>query len=163
MTILAGKKERAEGKIVHLTGRVLNPKGEPVSGAKVEIWQANTHGRYAHPHDRNTAPLDSNFQGFGVQTTDKEGRYRFKTIKPGAYPNDPSWVRPPHIHFDIKGNSENLVTQMFFPNEPLNEKDYIYQALGSGKEIVTAKSQTLTKDLETDSLLFIWDIVLAKG
>jgi len=163
LTILAGKKERAEGKIVHLVGRVLNAKGEPVSGAKIELWQANTHGRYAHPRDRNTAPLDSNFQGFGIQTTDKEGRYRFKTIKPGAYPNDPNWMRPPHLHFDISGKVDNLVTQMFFPGEPLNDKDYIYQDLGSGKDAVTAKVQPLTKEMEADSLLLLWDIVLTKG
>ena len=163
LTILAGHKERAQGKIVHLAGRVLNAKGQPVSGARIELWQANTHGRYAHPRDSNQAPLDPNFQGFGIQTTDSEGRYRFKTIKPGPYPNDPSWMRPPHLHFDVAGKVDSVVTQMFFPDEPLNEKDRIFQALRSGKEAATAKAQPLTKELEADSLLLLWDIVLDKG
>jgi protocatechuate 3,4-dioxygenase, beta subunit len=163
LTILAGNKDRARGKIVHLTGRVLNSTGQPVSGAKIELWQANTHGRYSHPRDSNRAPLDPNFQGFGVQTTDAEGRYRFKTIKPGPYPNDPSWMRPPHLHFDVSGKIDRVVTQMFFPGEPLNEKDRIFQDLRSGKEAATASAQPLTKELEADSLLLLWDIVLDKG
>src|SRR3954465_7667000 len=84
--LTAGKTGRAEGRIVHLMGRVLNEKGEAVPGAKVEIWQANTHGRYTHPSDSNPAPLDPNFEGFGAQATDADGRFRFKTVKPGSYP-----------------------------------------------------------------------------
>ncbi len=90
LTIIAGKKTRAAGKIIHVTGRVLNLKGEPVKDAKIEIWQANTHGRYTHPSDPNTASLDPNFQGSAVLKTDTEGRYRFKTIKPGSYPASPT-------------------------------------------------------------------------
>lgn len=102
LTLLAGKKQRAKGKIIHLMGRIVNLKGEPVSGVKVEVWQANSHGKYLHPSDPNPAPDDEHFQGFGVQTTDAEGRYRFKTIKPGAYPGGPiSGMRTPHIHFDV--------------------------------------------------------------
>lgn len=78
-------------------GRVLNLKGEPVRGVKMELWQANTHGKYAHPADTHDAPLDPNFQGYAVQKTDREGRYRFKTIKPGAYPVEDGWTRPPAI------------------------------------------------------------------
>src|SRR4029077_12386445 len=84
LTTIRGHKRPAAGKIIHPMGRVFDLKGEPVKGARVEIWQANTHGRYAHPSDPNPAPLDPNFQGYAVQTTDKEGRYRFKTIKPGS-------------------------------------------------------------------------------
>ena len=136
LTVIKGKRGRAQGRLIHLTGRVLNSKGEPVRGAKVEIWQANSHGRYAHPTDINTAPLDPNFQGFGVQTTDAEGRYWFKTIKPGAYPVNPVnpvEVRPPHIHFDVLGTKDRLVTQMYFPDETLNEKDVLVRELGSSK------------------------------
>src|SRR5437899_170642 len=86
LTMIQGRQRRAEGKVVHLMGRVFNLQGEPMKGAKIELWQANTHGRYDHPSDRNDAPLDPNFQGYSVQETDQEGRYRFKTIKPGAYP-----------------------------------------------------------------------------
>src|SRR5262249_33276775 len=122
---IRGKHGHAQGKIIHLTGQVLNQNGEPVRGAKIEIWQANTHGRYAHPSDTNSAPLDANFQGYSVQTTDAEGHYRFKTIKPGAYRVDANSMRTPHIHFDVMGKKDRLVTQMYFPGEPLNEKDAI--------------------------------------
>src|SRR5262245_45456001 len=86
LTTISGKSGRAEGQVLHVMGRVVNLQGQPVQGARVEIWQANTHGRYHHPSDPNPAPLDPHFEGFAVLTTDAEGRYRFKTIKPGAYP-----------------------------------------------------------------------------
>ena len=166
LTVLKGKRGRAQGKLIHLTGRVLNSRGEPVRGAKVELWQANAHGRYDHPADINPAPLDPNFQGFGVQITDAEGRYRFKTIKPGAYPINPvnpGNARPPHIHFDVLGRKDRLVTQMYFPDEPLNEKDDIFMALGSSKGAAIGKVLPPTRELESDSLLVNWDIVLEKG
>ena len=163
LTMISGKSARAQGQVLQLTGRVLNLKGEPVPGARVEIWQANTHGRYDHPSDRNPAPLDSNFQGFAVQFTDAEGRYRFKTIKPGAYPATPDWMRPPHVHFEVMGKSNRLVTQMYFPGEPLNEKDLLLQGLRANKEGAIAKLLAPTKDVEPDSLIALWDIVLDKG
>jgi protocatechuate 3,4-dioxygenase beta subunit len=166
LTVIKGKRGHAQGKLIHLTGRVLNSQGKPVGGAKVEIWQANTHGRYDHPTDTNPAPLDPNFQGYGVLVTDAEGRYRFKTIKPGAYPinpANPSNVRPPHIHFDVIGAKDRLVTQMYFPDEPLNEKDILFRELGSSKDAAIGKILPLTKDLEPDSLLINWDIVIEKG
>ena len=106
-------------------------RGRPLSGIKVEIWQANARGRYSHTKDTNPAPLDPNFQGYGVQITDSNGRYRFKTIKPGADPTGiGNWSRPPHVHFDVTGRHEALVTQMYFPNEPLNAKDQLLQSAG---------------------------------
>jgi len=166
LTVIKGKKGHAQGKVIHLAGRVFNSNGEPLKGVKVEIWQANTFGRYAHPSDINPAPLDPNFQGYGVQVTDAEGRYRFKTIKPGAYPINPmnqSNVRPPHIHFDLLGRKDRLVTQMYFPDEPLNEKDSIFRELGAMKDAAIAVILPPTKDIEPDSLLMRWDIVLDKG
>jgi protocatechuate 3,4-dioxygenase beta subunit len=166
LTVIKGKRGHAQGKLVHLTGRVLNSKGEPIRGAKIEVWQANTHGRYAHPTDINPAPLDPNFQGFGTQITDAEGRYRFKTIKPGAYPINPvnpGNVRPPHIHFDVLGKKDRLVTQMYFPNEPLNEGDIIFKELGPGQDAAIGKVLPPTKDLESESLLIHWDIILEMG
>src|SRR5438067_13908228 len=80
LTILAARPGRAAGQLIHVMGRILNVEGQPVRNARVELWQANTHGRYNHPSDTNPAPLDPNFNGFAVQTTDTEGRYRFKTI-----------------------------------------------------------------------------------
>src|ERR1700693_4472970 len=86
LTRVSGRLGRAEGQILNVTGRVLNLKGEPVRNAKVELWQANAHGRYTHPSDTNPAPLDPNFEGSAILSTDSDGRYRFKTIKPAAYP-----------------------------------------------------------------------------
>ena len=163
LTIISGKSERAQGQVLHLMGRVLNLKGESVPGARVELWQANAHGRYDHPSDRNPAPLDPNFQGFAVQFTDAEGRYRFKTIKPGAYPATPDWMRPPHVHFEVTGKSNRLATQMYFPEDPLNEKDLLLRGLRSNKEGAIAKLLPSTKEVEPDSLIAVWDIVLDKG
>ena len=132
LTLLKGHAERARGKVVHLMGRVLDTNGNPVRNAKIELWQANAQGRYAHPADVNPAPLDPNFQGFGIQTTDAEGQYRFKTIKPAAYaigPMNPDAVRPPHIHFDVYGANTRLVTQMYFPGDPLFALDPIYNSI----------------------------------
>src|SRR5881296_425549 len=130
LTTIPGKPGRAAGQVIHVMGRVVNVEGQPVKGARIELWQANTHGRYTHPSDKNPAPLDPNFEGFAVQSTDAEGRYRFKTIKPGAYPtNVASWVRPPHLHFEVTGKVNRLVTQMYFPGEALNDKDLLLQGL----------------------------------
>ena len=95
LTHLPGKAGRATGQILNVKGRVLNLKGDPVSGARLELWQANAHGRYTHPADKNPAPLDPNFSGSAVLKTDAEGRYRFKTIKPASYRAGPNTVRPP--------------------------------------------------------------------
>jgi protocatechuate 3,4-dioxygenase beta subunit len=129
----------------------------------VEIWQTNTHGRYTHPSDTNPAPLDPHFEGFAVQTTDAEGRYRFKTIKPGAYPANPNWMRPPHIHFDVTGMSNRVITQMYFPGEPLNDKDLLLQEVRANKEGLIATVLPSTPEVEPDSLIVVWDIVLDKG
>src|ERR1700680_1761831 len=93
LTRVPGRPGRAEGEILNVMGRVLNLKGEPVRTSRVEVWQANAHGRYTHPSDTNPAPLDPNFEGSAALTTDSEGRYRFKTIKPGAYPIGPNTLR----------------------------------------------------------------------
>lgn len=163
MTTLAGHKKRAEGQVIEVVGRVLNANGAPVKNAKIEIWQANTHGRYSHGADTNTAPLDPNFQSFAVVTTDMLGRYRFKTVKPGVYPASPTWSRPPHIHMDIYGKTDRLVTQMFFPGEELNEKDSIFLSLGRDKSAALASVVPSTPEIEKGATLLNWDIVLNKG
>ena len=163
LTILDGRTGRAKGQVIHLMGRVLNIHGNPVEGARVEIWQANAQGRYTHPDDSNPAPLDPNFQGYGVQVTDKQGRYRFKTIKPGAYPTAvEGWTRPPHIHFDVTGRTNQFVTQMYFDGEPLNDKDRLLQSAANTRMLV-AKIMPPTKDFEPDSLIVNWDIILLSG
>jgi len=111
------------GERIIVTGRVLDEDGRPIRHTLVELWQANAAGRYAHDIDRHDAPLDPNFSGCGRALTDEEGRYRFVTIKPGAYPwtNHQNAWRPAHIHFSLFGDAflTRLVTQMYFPGDPL--------------------------------------------
>ena len=166
LTVVRGRQGRARGQVVHLAGRVLNLKGEPVRGARIELWQANMHGRYIHPSDPNTgAPLDPNFQGYATQVTDAEGRYRFRTIKPGPYPSmyNPGRTRPPHIHFDVAGRDDRLVTQMYFPDEPLNEQDGSFRGLGARQAAAIGRILPPPKEAEPDVLFMVWDIILPRG
>jgi protocatechuate 3,4-dioxygenase, beta subunit len=128
LTSVKGAEGRAQGEIIEVTGRVLNLDGEPVRGVPITIWQANSFGRYVHVNDPNPAPLDPNFIGCVGIRSDSDGVYRIKTVKPGAYPAGPDWMRPPHIHFEIHGQFERLITQMYFPNEPLNASDRLLNA-----------------------------------
>ncbi|SRR6266704_1673775 len=118
------------GERIAISGRLLNEGGKPVHGALIEVWQANAAGRYKHRMDQHHAPLDPNFSGFGRTLTDAEGRYKFISIKPGAYPwgNHANAWRPAHIHFSIFGAGllSRLVTQMYFPGDPLLAYDPIY-------------------------------------
>ena len=161
LTLISGKNTRAQGELVQLNGRVLNRQGQPVVGARIEIWQANTHGRYDHPRDGNPAPLDPNFQGFAVQFTDAKGRYQFKTIKPGAYQASSDWLRPPHIHVTVTSKNSQLVTQMYFPDDPLNKKDLLLQQMRENKEGAIAKLAAAAGNGKSDSINLVWDIVLA--
>jgi protocatechuate 3,4-dioxygenase beta subunit len=162
LTRLPGSDASAQGELIYVMGRVLNMRGEPVRAAQLEIWQANTHGRYVHPSDPNPAPLDPNFQGYALVVSDDEGRYRFKTVKPGAYPVGGDWVRPPHIHFDVRGQVNRLVTQMYFAGEALNDKDRLLQSSWA-KDSLIAKVLPATAQEEPDARLVVWDIVLIQG
>jgi len=130
LTCIAPGRPRASGESLVISGRVLDEDLRPVRRTLIEVWNANAHGRYSHTIDagRNDAPLDPHFYGFGRLVTDDDGRYQVRTIKPGAYiaRKDISWWRPPHVHFSIVGGGLRLVTQMYFPGDPLNDKDYIY-------------------------------------
>ena len=121
------------GERIVVSGRILDADGRPVPETLVEIWQANAAGRYAHDLDQHPAPLDPHFTGAGYCITDREGRYRFVTIKPGAYPwrNHTNAWRPAHIHFSVLGRtfSQRLVTQMYFPGDPLLAIDPIYRSI----------------------------------
>jgi len=121
------------GERIVITGRVVDDGGRPLAGQLVEIWQANAAGRYAHPVDQHDAPLDPNFAGAGRCLTDRDGVYRFVTIKPGAYPwqNHANAWRPAHVHFSLFGAAfaSRLVTQMYFPGDPLLELDPIYRSV----------------------------------
>ncbi len=118
------------GERIILAGRVLDEAGRPVSGTLIELWQCNSAGRYTHHQDQHDAPLDPNFTGIGQAVTNERGEYRFLTIKPGAYPwrNTANAWRPAHIHFSVFGPSfvTRLVTQMYFPGDPLLAFDPIF-------------------------------------
>jgi protocatechuate 3,4-dioxygenase beta subunit len=130
LTHVKGRSGRAAGEVIYVRGRVLDEQCRPIAGALVEIWQANACGRYAHEVDTHDAPLDPNFTGAGRILTDAEGRYRFMTIRPGEYPwrNHYNAWRPAHIHFSLFGHSivQRLVTQMYFPGDPLLAYDPMF-------------------------------------
>lgn len=131
---LAGQgAKRALGQLIELRVRVVDEGGVPVQGALVEVWHCNAAGKYLHPNDANDAPVDPNFYGAARLATGDSGLAELRTIKPGAYPvpDTGGWWRPPHIHFSVWGRVwlSRLVTQMFFPGEPLNEHDAILNAV----------------------------------
>ncbi len=121
------------GQRIVVEGRVLDEGGRPVPHTLIEVWQANAAGRYAHKVDQWDAPLDANFTGAGRTLTDREGRYRFVTVRPGAYPwrNHHNAWRPAHLHFSLFGQAflTRLVTQMYFPGDPLLPLDPIFTAI----------------------------------
>ncbi len=153
------------GERIIVTGRVMDEDGKPVRNTLVELWQANAAGRYQHKNDNHDAPLDPNFTGTGRTMTDDHGNYRFITIRPGAYPwrNHPNAWRPAHIHFSLFGHAfaTRLVTQMYFPGDPLLALDPIYNSVPDEK----ARQRMISHfDLELTepehALGFRFDIVL---
>ncbi len=135
LTQIQGHSARAAGKVTYVSGRVLDAGGRPVEGALIDVWQANTHGRYDHESDTSTAPLDPHFQGWGRIITDREGRYAIKTIMPGAYAVDGEWQRPPHIHFKVaRRGFHELTTQMYFAGHELNGPDRLLNALSEAEQ-----------------------------
>lgn len=156
----------AIGERIIVTGRVLDERGNPVRNSLLEIWQANACGRYIHKGDQHDAPLDPNFTGAGRVLTDHNGEYCFTSIKPGAYPwkNHANAWRPAHIHFSVFGDNflQRLVTQMYFPGDPLLPLDPIYNSVPSEKgrqRLIAAYDHTVTQPLW--ALGYRFDIVLA--
>lgn len=153
------------GEKIVITGRVLDEDGKPVANSLLEVWQCNAAGRYRHKKDQHDAPLDPNFNGWGKMMTDAEGRYRFVTIKPGPYPwgnHDKAW-RPAHIHFSLFGNvyAQRLVTQMYFPSDPLFDYDPIFQSipdLAARQRLISRFS--LEHTVSDQMLGYAFDIVL---
>ena len=128
LTKIEGQQGVAKGKIIMVQGRILDTDGSAIENATIDLWQANSAGRYRHPHDANQAPLDSNFQGWAIVFSGKNGVFRFKTIYPGSYPASATWTRPPHIHFKVSKNGYiEIVTQMYFPGHELNNTDRLLQ------------------------------------
>ncbi len=152
------------GERIVVTGRVLDEHGRPQPHTLIEVWQANAGGRYIHEVDQHPAPLDPNFFGGGRCVTDADGRYRFYTIKPGAYPwgNHHNAWRPQHIHYSLFGPSfvTRLVTQMYFPGDPLFAYDPIYQSAppGARERMVSKFSIDLTEP--EFALGYVFDVVL---
>ena len=153
------------GERIVVSGRVLDENGRPVPDILIEIWQANAAGRYNHRIDQHDAPIDPNFTGAGHFLTDKDGRYRFMTIRPGEYPwrNHHNAWRPAHIHFSLFGQAivQRLVTQMYFPGDPLLEYDPMFMCVADQK----ARNRLVSAfDLETTmpeyALGYRFDIVL---
>jgi protocatechuate 3,4-dioxygenase beta subunit len=164
LTRNAAKNGEPLGERIIVTGRVLDEGGRPVRNTLVEIWQANAAGRYVHKADQHDAPLDPNFLGAGRCLTDENGRYRFLTVKPGAYPwgNHLNAWRPNHIHFSLFGDyfGSRLVTQMYFPGDPLLAFDPIFQGTpeAARERLISTFSMDVTE--EGYALGYVFDIVL---
>jgi protocatechuate 3,4-dioxygenase beta subunit len=163
LTLSDGGEAQGQRIIVH--GRVLDSDGQPVPHTLVEVWQANAAGRYRHKVDRHDAPLDPYFAGVGRALTDADGAYRFVTIRPGAYPwgNHPNAWRPAHVHFSIFGQAftQRLVTQMYFPDDPLFAYDPIFNSVPDEKgrqRLIAGFDMSAT--VESWALGFRFDIVL---
>jgi protocatechuate 3,4-dioxygenase beta subunit len=156
------------GERIVVGGRLLDADGRPVRNALVEVWQANAAGRYRHEADCHPAPLDPNFSGAGRVLTGDDGSYRFVTIKPGAYPwgnHENAW-RPAHIHFSVVGRTltERLVTQMYFPGDPLMDLDPIFHAVRDPRSRALLVSSFDLESTEPEwALAYRFDIVLGRG
>jgi protocatechuate 3,4-dioxygenase beta subunit len=158
LTLIGKSGRRAIGQVIEVSGRVLDIKGNPVPHARIELWQANAAGRYAHPSDDNPNPLDPDFQGFAKLTGGADGSYRYTTIKPGAYPDGDNSPRPPHVHLDVSGAKNRIVTQMIFAGDPLNDTDDVLA--GFPRERLTAKALGARAD---GVRRFGWDVILLNG
>ena len=166
LTVIEGRRGRAQGRILELVGRIVDAAGGPVQDARIEIWQTNTFGRYHHPRDRRNVSLDPNFQGHGQDVTDTDGAYRFRTVVPAAYPASASWIRPPHIHFAVSGpRSEHLVTQIYFAGHALNASDYVLNGISdpTQRARLIVALEPPPPNLDPGSALATFDIVLGSA
>ena len=161
---LAGHGEkRAIGQLIHLRTRVLDEDGAPLPGAVVEIWHCNAAGKYIHPNDTHDAPADPNFYGAARMQADEAGQVELRTIKPAAYPvpGTGGWWRPPHVHFSVWGRVwlSRLVTQMFFPGEPLNEHDAILNAVRDSE----ARNRCIARLVPKENVLVYEHQIVVRG
>lgn len=157
LTRLAGSGGTASGEVIDIFGTVFNHDGRPIAGAKLDLWQANAVGRYMHGGDmREDLPLDPHFQGSAMLVTDSEGRYRFRTVRPGIYAFG-GVPRPRHIHFDISSRHARLTTQMYFPGE----KENAIEKIGADSLLVARTSKPLGDEVSVAALQ--WDIKLPYG
>lgn len=160
LTRLAGRQRRAAGQIIRVSGRVLAQSGRPVPDAQIEVWQADTHGRYNHPSDRTAGRADPDFQGYADFRTDADGRYRFVSIKPGPYADvGAGGMRAPHIHFQVTGRINRLGTQLYFAGEPLNDTDRVLAFANAARD----RLMLSTTPGADGAAAGTWDIVLRDG
>jgi protocatechuate 3,4-dioxygenase, beta subunit len=157
LATVAGRPEQAAGRLLYVAGRVLDARGQPIASARIELWQANAHGRYINTRDSDASgPLDPNFQGYGALATDAGGRYRIRTVLPGPYPG-----RTRHLHFNFAGGRTKLTTQMFFEGERGNEDDGVYRALDRDeRRAATGRYVDPAPGAEAQALAVAWDVVL---
>jgi protocatechuate 3,4-dioxygenase beta subunit len=161
LTRLKDRSGVAIGQPINVVGRIVDRHGNPIRNAQVELWQCNAAGRYDHPGDlANPAALDPNFQGFARLATDSDGQFKFRSVKPKDY-DTPIGRRTPHIHFDISGHRERLVTQMYFPGEPLNDSDFLLKNASPRESVIAEAIDPLTGDPQ--ALAFRWTVVLGVG
>lgn len=146
LTQVEGKAGIAKGEIIEVSGQVFDQDGNPVEDVTIDLWQANSFGKYHHPHDNSEAPIDENFQAWAILQSGKQGKFKFKTIIPGAYPLGASQQRTPHIHFKIgKHGFLPLLTQMYFPDHPLNHQDGLFKRKSAKEQaLMTAKKLSKT-------------------
>lgn len=157
LTVFGDSGAVAKGEIITVQGHVLDESNTPIADAVVDVWQANAAGRYAHERDPNPAPLDPHFQGWAIIKTDAAGRYKFKTVKPGAYPVADDWTRPPHIHFKVSRRGfREITTQMYFEDEPLNDIDRLLNELPADMQ------STLIATRQAEPAAFEFNVVLTK-
>jgi protocatechuate 3,4-dioxygenase beta subunit len=157
LTKVAGKSGTAKGDIINIFGQVFDQNGHTIEDVTIDLWQANSFGKYHHPHDDSEAPIDQHFQAWAILQSGVQGHFKFKTVMPGAYPLHSVNQRTPHIHLKIsKLGYESLLTQLYFPDHPLNHKDGLFSRR-------TKKEQTMMtaqKTAKSDS--FKYNIILQK-
>ena len=161
LTRVKGRTGMAMGQPINVLGRIVDLHGNPVRNAQLDLWQCNAAGRYDHPGDRgNPAALDPNFQGFARLSTDGDGQFKFRSVKPKDY-DTPIGRRTPHIHFDISGHNERLVTQMYFPGEPLNDIDFLLKNASPRESVIAEAIDPLSGDPQAKA--YRWTVVLGVG
>ena len=164
LTRVAGRRSRACGRLLYVAGRLVDVSAKPIAGARIEIWQANAQGRYSHPSDGNSAQLDPHFAGYGVARTAANGEFVFRTIFPAGYPVVPGWDRAPHIHFLITARHDRHVTQMWFPDHPLNSQDRLLMVMAPRERArLIARLEGPSSGMESGSTVARFDVVLANG
>ena len=162
LTSVAGRTGRACGQIIRVAGRVFDEAGRPMPGVEIEVWQADSNGRYAHPSDKSDGERDANFQGYAAFKSDADGTYRFTTVKPGPYRDDGAGgMRAPHIHFQVTGPANRLVTQMYFQGDALNDDDRVLAFAQNNRERLIAKVADTSRHDAVGAVG--WDIVVRNG